>query len=1435
MGYYLLQKNETFNDTTHIFYHVKGGLSSSHEWCFGNISLLNLDKISFHIKNDYTNEDISIPYDYIYWSYYDSPNTHYSWVYNPTPEPYRKIIIYISNDVIQSHFGFQPQEVSLGIYFDSFGYTYFLDSIEDRNSFNNFLAERGLKLKNQLTYPPQVFHDKNLQNNFLLFKEGVDLIVSNGLPLKQTDDVDIYTKNELNYSLFQHSETLIQKYYQIHFHSALGIDEYFYTPTLNADNEWIIHLSAETLYNMNDIEFVFETPFESDRDIQFFLERAYDQTKTTAEENIITQWFNVESGIEDINYRVASQAQGTALAIEPRMPVDKFEISVMGLPVQILKEDTIKYIFAYEIVDGIKTIWAISSENESLYDDIIYIQYGLFATESLYLWDNQGGRLITQPSEIKCRLTFALINVECGYCKVDELATMLGFTNIQIQDNKNNNYALDKEYYVEIYKTTSGKYNILPCYSDINPGNKLLLPQDYHFILYNIDEVTININDSNLSNLAPSPFKRIYNIETPLKLLLSYYYFETAFYNHKRQLSYDNILIEEKKDFFNILKKHGAQIENENKWQYDNNNHKWYGYEPLFVKWKDYEVFKIKDSTEQDFYSYKNMNDSLMIPHTTSEVINNIMLYYIDPKEIALCRYNINSYLFNSNNIKNQIQRDVFSYLLDNNKIEVGQLSLETDKQYLDLKEDEIYYDLNGKPFDTNTLKTCGYNYINIPRYKITEKSQEKYFKLLSIPANRHSTFNYNSQYFFNLNKEQLDNKDTKQNKIGLDYSEKEKNINAEYWTASPHIYPEIVFNNMTSKDDQQHILSITDNHLYIDDKVYYIYPNDSVVCYIRDSHLILVDRNFNSFSEAPWHVEGNLAYAINGFFQITDDTNTGSLKVPIDSFKLIPNRIYTFKGSPEVRFPHCQLNIPLFSTIIQTYKTTNSFTLNGYGFDMQEVFQQYGTYWNGISLGSPGKKAEFTLNIETEIDYLSDTSFINFHLWTTNIVHDFDYTDGNILTNTSWKGYINLTGELESSWYGVMHGATSFYGNEETWYSNENDTRTDYVWIDSRGDNVFSISKYIATDKFGVLAEHTSVAELTLGFYGPEPSSACAIVIWRNGKLNPQNPEYLNFCLTKRQNENSYGLTKYIGQQSIITIPKEYNNIPIAVIEKNSIPSFVKKLTCNHEVQIEDDAFLKRSSLETLELYNLPNDGLSRYFYDPNPNIGTTNLKQITIQQKATEIPHGCFANFSSLNIIDLSDSALTKINDGACIGCTSLKEIRFSPTELSYIGNGAFEDCEWLLSFDLFKAKNLKTIEKYAFKNCKQLKSLDLSNTQLTELKTHTFLRCGIQQIQLPNTLETICTKAFESCDLTEISIPRSVTKIEYEAFIMCNSLKKIWIPKEVKTIGYQIIMADYDYFPTIYCEAEEKPEGWDSDWIKGDYYKVEWNSSFEDYQNA
>ncbi len=65
--------------------------------------------------------------------------------------------------------------------------------------------------------------------------------------------------------------------------------------------------------------------------------------------------------------------------------------------------------------------------------------------------------------------------------------------------------------------------------------------------------------------------------------------------------------------------------------------------------------------------------------------------------------------------------------------------------------------------------------------------------------------------------------------------------------------------------------------------------------------------------------------------------------------------------------------------------------------------------------------------------------------------------------------------------------------------------------------------------------------------------------------------------------------------------------------------------------------------------------------------------------------------------------------------------------------------------------------------------------------------FNRTLIKRICLPNTLETIGSRAFYGCDgLKKIIIPEGVVGIGDEAFYGCDSLESIIIPSGVKYIG-------------------------------------------------
>lgn len=76
------------------------------------------------------------------------------------------------------------------------------------------------------------------------------------------------------------------------------------------------------------------------------------------------------------------------------------------------------------------------------------------------------------------------------------------------------------------------------------------------------------------------------------------------------------------------------------------------------------------------------------------------------------------------------------------------------------------------------------------------------------------------------------------------------------------------------------------------------------------------------------------------------------------------------------------------------------------------------------------------------------------------------------------------------------------------------------------------------------------------------------------------------------------------------------------------------------------------------------------------------------------------------------------------------------------------------------------------------------------------------------------SIAHSAFWGCEnLTGITIPNSITNIGYYAFWDCAALKSIVIPNSVTTIGLSAF-AGCDNL-CIYCEAENKPSGWNTRW--------------------
>jgi len=109
--------------------------------------------------------------------------------------------------------------------------------------------------------------------------------------------------------------------------------------------------------------------------------------------------------------------------------------------------------------------------------------------------------------------------------------------------------------------------------------------------------------------------------------------------------------------------------------------------------------------------------------------------------------------------------------------------------------------------------------------------------------------------------------------------------------------------------------------------------------------------------------------------------------------------------------------------------------------------------------------------------------------------------------------------------------------------------------------------------------------------------------------------------------------------------------------------------------------------------------------------------------------------------------------------------------------------------------------------------------------------FKSSTITSIILPETVTEIGEKAFyDSSRLNSVTMP-GVTSIGANAFGKCSSLMAITISESVS----EIAMGAFENCTalTIYCEAESKPAGWNSNW-NSTKAPVVWNSKSNDIAN-
>ena len=233
------------------------------------------------------------------------------------------------------------------------------------------------------------------------------------------------------------------------------------------------------------------------------------------------------------------------------------------------------------------------------------------------------------------------------------------------------------------------------------------------------------------------------------------------------------------------------------------------------------------------------------------------------------------------------------------------------------------------------------------------------------------------------------------------------------------------------------------------------------------------------------------------------------------------------------------------------------------------------------------------------------------------------------------------------------------------------------------------------------------------------------------------------------------------LSNGSDIVVPNDIDGIPVTYVRGLTADLTSIKLPSSL-IKIKDDAFNSMDTLKSLVI-----DG------------GAPNLN---------ELGERSFSGCSNIEELDLSNSKLTSIPEGAFAYCKNLKTIKL-PSTITSIGDEAFYNCQSLTNIEGLDKCNLKSIGSAAFSNCKALENLDFSQSTFTDVPPKAFNGCSaLVKITLPNTLTTIGGYAFYACyGIPQLDLSNTaLTTLENYALYQMRETTKFSLPDSISSIG-------------------------------------------------
>ena len=322
-------------------------------------------------------------------------------------------------------------------------------------------------------------------------------------------------------------------------------------------------------------------------------------------------------------------------------------------------------------------------------------------------------------------------------------------------------------------------------------------------------------------------------------------------------------------------------------------------------------------------------------------------------------------------------------------------------------------------------------------------------------------------------------------------------------------------------------------------------------------------------------------------------------------------------------------------------------------------------------------------------------------------------------------------------------------------------------------------------------------------------------------------------------QSDDTIIIKSYIGSDAAVVIPDTIDEKPVTVIGSKAF--YAKEITSirlsDSVKSIETSAFRDCSELKEVDLNKVETIGSYAFEDDTaiesivlpetlknvgrNVFYGSTKLTDITVRADIESNADQIFNGAPAKNIT--FGSECTKVPAKMFWG-TGVEKITL-PDNIKTIGGSAFRNCSELKEVDLNK---VETIGNYAFEDDTAIESIVLPETlknvgsnvfngctALTDITVSADLESGADQMfsgaPAKNiTFGSACTKVpggmFYYTGVEKITLPDNIKTIEGSAFRNCSELKEVDLNK-VETIGNYVFEEDPGLTKIVFPKSLKK----------------------------